>query len=66
VVLRLLSLFSDREAGRQENHAILGKLTVLRLICRYSGCRNKGHFVVWNKITPLSLRVLEIDKSMED
>jgi len=48
----------------RDDHRMLRVLESLGLIRRYRGV-DKGHWVVWNEITELGRRVLEIVESME-
>ncbi len=54
--------------GREgkKNHALLNELMALGLIRRYSGHNDDGHYVVWNEITELGRKVLEIVEGMEE
>ena len=45
-------------------HALLNELAALGLIRRYPGHNRDDRFVVWNEITPLGRRVLEIVEEM--
>ena len=49
----------------KDDYWVLRRLEALRLIKRYRGVDENGHWVVWNEITPLGRRVLEVIKSMD-
>lgn len=49
----------------RDDHLLLKQMEFLGLIRRYRGENEDGHWVVWNEITVLGKRVLEIVKSME-
>ena len=56
----------DLAVGRvgRDDHLLLKQMAAMGLIRRYKG-ENDGHWVVWNELTPLGRRVLEIVESME-
>jgi len=49
----------------KKDHWVLRELASLGLIRRYPGHNDDGRFVVWNEVTELGRRVLEIVEEME-
>ena len=47
------------------NHWLLRRLEALGLIRRYSGRNDQNIPVVWNELTPLGRRVLELVEAVE-
>ena len=50
----------------KKDHWVLRELASLELIRRYPGHNDDGRFVVWNEITPLGRRVLEIVEEIDE